>query len=113
MFIVFFTLKHGTSWKEKHAQGIAGLTAIIFAINPLNTETVTYISGRASGMAGFFYLLSILFLIGFYFDLTALIPAYNINLIPNFIPTYFVFVIINVAVLVAILKRKEKKHRHE
>jgi UDP-GlcNAc:undecaprenyl-phosphate/decaprenyl-phosphate GlcNAc-1-phosphate transferase len=57
--------------------------------------------------------ISILFLIGFYFDLTALIPAYNINLIPNFIPAYFVFVIINVAVLVAILKRKEKKHRHE
>ena len=63
LFIVFFTLKHGTSWKEKHAQGIAGLTAILFAINPLNTETVTYISGRASGMAGFFYLLSILFFI--------------------------------------------------
>jgi UDP-GlcNAc:undecaprenyl-phosphate/decaprenyl-phosphate GlcNAc-1-phosphate transferase len=57
--------------------------------------------------------ISILFVIGFYFDLTALIPVYNINLIPNFIPTYFVFVIINVAVLVAILKRKEKKHRHE
>jgi UDP-GlcNAc:undecaprenyl-phosphate/decaprenyl-phosphate GlcNAc-1-phosphate transferase len=57
--------------------------------------------------------ISILFLIGFYFDLTALIPVYNINLIPNFIPTYFVFVIINVAVLVAILKRKEKKHRHD
>ena len=63
LFIVFFTLKHGTSWKEKHARGIAGLTAILFAINPLNTETVTYISGRASGMAGFFYLLSILFFI--------------------------------------------------
>jgi protein O-mannosyl-transferase len=63
LFIVFFTLKHGTSWKEKHAQGIAGLTAILFAINPLNTETVTYISGRASGMGGFFYLLSILFFI--------------------------------------------------
>jgi protein O-mannosyl-transferase len=63
LFIVFFTLKHGTSWKEKHARGIAGLTAMLFAINPLNTETVTYISGRASGMAGFFYLLSILFFI--------------------------------------------------
>jgi protein O-mannosyl-transferase len=63
LFIVFFTLKHGTSWKDKHARGIAGLTAILFAINPLNTETVTYISGRASGMAGFFYLLSILFFI--------------------------------------------------
>jgi protein O-mannosyl-transferase len=63
LFIVFFSIKHGTSWEEKHARGIAGLTAILFAINPLNTETVTYISGRASGMAGFFYLLSILFFI--------------------------------------------------
>ncbi len=57
--------------------------------------------------------ISILFLIGFYFDLTAMVTAYNINLIPKIIPTYFVFIIINVAVLVAILKRKEKKHRHD
>jgi UDP-GlcNAc:undecaprenyl-phosphate/decaprenyl-phosphate GlcNAc-1-phosphate transferase len=57
--------------------------------------------------------ISILFLIGFYFDLTALIPIYNINLIPKFIPTYFIFIIVNVVVLVVILKRKEKKHRHD
>jgi UDP-GlcNAc:undecaprenyl-phosphate/decaprenyl-phosphate GlcNAc-1-phosphate transferase len=57
--------------------------------------------------------ISILFLIGFYFDLTALIPVYNINLIPKFIPIYFVFIIINVVALIAILKRKEKKHRHD
>ena len=63
LLIVFFTLENGTSWQGKHALGIAGLTAILFTINPLNTETVTYISGRASGMAGFFYLLSILFFI--------------------------------------------------
>jgi UDP-GlcNAc:undecaprenyl-phosphate/decaprenyl-phosphate GlcNAc-1-phosphate transferase len=57
--------------------------------------------------------ISILFLIGFYFDLTALIPVYNINLIPKLIPIYFIFIIINVAVLITILKRKEKKHRHD
>ena len=57
--------------------------------------------------------ISILFLIGFYFDLTAMLTAYSINLIPKLIPTYFVFIIINVAVLVTILKRKEKKHRHD
>jgi UDP-GlcNAc:undecaprenyl-phosphate GlcNAc-1-phosphate transferase len=55
----------------------------------------------------------ILFFIGFYFDLTAMVIAYNINLIPNIIPTYCFFIIINVAVLVTILKRKEKKHRHD
>ncbi|MEK9628145.1 MAG: tetratricopeptide repeat protein [Nitrospinota bacterium] len=59
-FLLFITLDNGTPWKGKDAFGIAGLTAIIFAINPLNTETVTYLSGRASGMSGFFYLLSIL-----------------------------------------------------
>jgi protein O-mannosyl-transferase len=65
LFIVFFTLEHGTSWQGKHAVGIAGLTAILFAINPLNTETVTYISGRASGMAGFFFLSAMLsFILG-------------------------------------------------
>ncbi len=65
LFIVFFTLEHGTNWQGKHALGIAGLTAILFAINPLNTETVTYISGRASGMAGFFFLLAmLLFILG-------------------------------------------------
>jgi protein O-mannosyl-transferase len=65
LFVVFFTLENGTSWQGKHALGIAGLTAIIFAINPLNTETVTYISGRASGMAGFFFLsATLLFILG-------------------------------------------------
>ena len=57
--------------------------------------------------------ISILFLVGFYFDLTALIPVFNINLIPKFIPIYFIFIIINVAILVAILRRQEKKHPHD
>lgn len=57
--------------------------------------------------------ISILFLIGFYFDLTALVPVYNINLMPNFIPIYFIFIIINVVILVAALRRKEKKHQHD
>ena len=57
--------------------------------------------------------ISILFLIGFYFDLTALIPTFNINLIPMFIPIYFAFIIINVVILVALLRREEKKHPHD
>ncbi|NWF74753.1 MAG: tetratricopeptide repeat protein [Nitrospirae bacterium] len=32
------------------------LTALLFLIHPLTTETVTYISGRASGLMAFFYL---------------------------------------------------------
>ena len=64
-FLIFLTLDNGTRWRGKDAFAIACLTAILFAINPLNTETVTYISGRASGMAGFFYLFTIFsFIIG-------------------------------------------------
>ena len=56
--------------------------------------------------------ISILFIIGFYFDLTALSTAYNINLIPKLIPIYFIFIIINITVLITILKRKEKNLPH-
>jgi len=34
-------------------------TSLIFLIHPIATETVTYISGRASGLMAFFYLLSL------------------------------------------------------
>ena len=35
-------------------------TALLFLIHPITTETVTYISGRASGLMAFFYLLAFL-----------------------------------------------------
>lgn len=57
--------------------------------------------------------ISILFIIGFYFDLTAMIPVYRINLIPNFIPIYFVFITGNVAILIFILQQIEKKQIHD
>ena len=57
--------------------------------------------------------ISILFAIGFYFDLTALIPVYRIHLIPNFIPIYFVFTIASVAILIYILHRIEKKQNND
>ena len=53
--------------------------------------------------------IAILFVIGFYFDLTAMVPVFRINLIPHFIPIYFVFILVNVAILVFILKFFEKK----
>jgi protein O-mannosyl-transferase len=34
-------------------------TALLFLIHPITTETVTYISGRASGLMSFFYLLAL------------------------------------------------------
>jgi UDP-GlcNAc:undecaprenyl-phosphate GlcNAc-1-phosphate transferase len=57
--------------------------------------------------------ISILFTIGFYFDLTAMVPVYRINLIPNFIPIYSIFIIVNVAILIFILQRIEKKQNHD
>lgn len=36
------------------------LTALLFLIHPITTETVTYISGRASGLMTFFYLFAFL-----------------------------------------------------
>ena len=55
----------------------------------------------------------ILFAIGFYFDLTAMVPVYRINLIPNFIPIYFIFVLVSIAILVFILHRVEKKQAND
>jgi len=55
----------------------------------------------------------ILFIVCFYLNLTSLLPAYNIDLIPHFIPLYFLFVIINIAVLLLILKRLEKKKQEK
>ena len=55
----------------------------------------------------------ILFIICFYFNLTVLLTVYNIDLIPNFIPIYFLFVISNIAILLYILKRLENKKQEK
>ena len=57
--------------------------------------------------------MTILFIVCFYLNLTSLLPAYNIDLIPNFIPLYFLFVIINIGVLLLLLKRLEKKKQEK
>ena len=57
--------------------------------------------------------ISILFVIGFYFDLTAMVPVYRIHLIPNFIPIYSIFIIVNVAILIFLLQQIEKKQNHD
>ena len=55
--------------------------------------------------------ISILFILCLYFDLTALIPTYSINLIPKLTPLYFIFVVTNIAMLLYLLKRLENKKR--
>lgn len=44
---------------------ISFLSAILFGIHPINTESVSYIAGRADSLYSFFFLLSIIFYIKF------------------------------------------------
>ncbi|MEK9629554.1 MAG: tetratricopeptide repeat protein [Nitrospinota bacterium] len=62
-FISWSTFSRGLDYNPKKAAAIAGITTLFFAISPVHTETVTYISGRATGLAGFFFLLALLFFI--------------------------------------------------
>ena len=45
--------------KKPYLAFIPFFSSLIFAVHPLNTETVTFISSRSSGMCTFFYLLSL------------------------------------------------------
>ena len=63
LLIVFKTVSKNARWESKAVLGLSITTALLFALNPLHTEAVTYLSGRASGMGGFFYLLALLFFI--------------------------------------------------
>ena len=62
-FIVFKTLNKNVNLAGNTALGLSFATGLLFGLNPLNTEAVTYLSGRASGIGGFFYMLALLFFI--------------------------------------------------
>ncbi len=57
--------------------------------------------------------ITILFAICSYFNLTALLTAHNINLIPRFIPIYFLFIISNIIFFLHLLKKLEKKKQEK
>jgi len=59
-FIALITLEKGISLERKEAFSIASLTALLFSINPVNSETANYISARSVGMSSFFYLAALL-----------------------------------------------------
>ena len=61
--ISFITIEKGLLWSRKNALRIAFSTSLLFALNPVHTETVSYISGRSSGLAAFFYFSSLLLFI--------------------------------------------------
>lgn len=58
-----FDEKPGPLDKKTQLKSFPFLSSLIFAVHPLNTETVTYISSRSSGMVTFFFLLSLYFFI--------------------------------------------------
>ena len=62
-FITLFTIWKGTPWDKDAAKNIALITALLFGLHPIQTETVTYISGRPGGLAGLFYFASLLLFI--------------------------------------------------
>ena len=60
LIIGFKTFSKTTKWDTKDVIGLSSIIAFTFALNPVNTEAVTYLSGRASGIGGFFFLLALL-----------------------------------------------------
>jgi len=95
LLIIFFTLDRGTPVGRKAAVFISGMTAFLFALNPVHTETVTYISARATGMAAWFYLLSLLFFI---------LGSLKKSRLRFFFPIYYLFSLI--AFLSAVLSKE-------
>jgi Flp pilus assembly protein TadD len=63
LIIAFKTFRKRTQWEGNAALGLAITISFLFALHPLHTEAITYLSGRASGIGGFFFLLSLLFFI--------------------------------------------------
>jgi Flp pilus assembly protein TadD len=63
LLIAFITFSKSTQWEGKAALSISVTIAFLFAFHPIHTEAITYLSGRASGIGGFFFLLALLFFI--------------------------------------------------
>ena len=58
--IVNLTIKNATEWGKEAAFKIAAITALLFGFHPIQTETITYISGRPGGLSAVFYFFSLL-----------------------------------------------------
>ena len=116
---------------QKHTDEIYYLIPIITLLIPILDTTFAFFRRLLKGISpfskdaqhfhhrlaklGFSQLktITILFIICFYFNITALLPAHTIDLIPNFIPIYFLFVISNIAAFLYLLKRLEKKKQEK
>ena len=58
--LIYFILTRVVTEKTRQ---VPFWTALLFLVHPIHTETVTYVSGRASGLMSFLYLLALLFYI--------------------------------------------------
>ncbi len=63
LLIAFKTFSKSRQWESKAALGLSITAAFLFAFHPIHTEAITYLSGRASGIGAFFFLLALLFFI--------------------------------------------------
>ena len=63
LLIAFTTFSKSLQWNEKTTLSLSITVTLLFALHPIHTEAITYLSGRASGIAGFFFLLALLFFI--------------------------------------------------
>ena len=63
VLIYFILLNTITIYKKSISRYTPFLSTLIFAIHPINTESVTYIMSRSSILSAFFYLLSLLMFI--------------------------------------------------
>ncbi len=61
MALIRLTLFEGYGWKAPSANRVAFIAGALFALHPVHTETITYISGRSSGLSSLFYLSSLYF----------------------------------------------------
>jgi len=116
---------------QKHTDEIYYLIPIITLLIPILDTTFSFFRRLLKGISpfskdaqhfhhrltklGFSQLktITILFVICFYFNLTALLPAHSINLIPNLIPIYFLFILGNIIVFLYLLNRLENKKQEK
>ncbi len=98
-FLVFLlarlTILNGTSWGEDAARKIALITAVLFGLHPIQTETVTYISGRPGGLAGLFYFSSLLLFI-----------LASLKETPGKIPRFIFFILSLTSFFLAVLSKE-------
>ncbi len=61
MALIRLTLMEGYGWIAQKANRVAFIAGALFALHPVHTETVTYISGRSSGLSSLLFISALFF----------------------------------------------------